>query len=147
MSKIVSSFIRQALQYSRKTIKIHFQNWIIYIYIKKNIKRKKTWKEKITTRKIIHIWEKIKLTKSNTNVEQKNPTQNKILLSFEYIRKETRHLNLNLIFIIVKYVSIYKRSFKKSKYFIPFFFYKQTYLQSSVKQSKRDNCSQIITKN
>jgi hypothetical protein len=29
-----------------------------------------------------------------------------ILLSFEYIRKENRHLNLNLIFIIVKYVSI-----------------------------------------
>ena len=112
---MVSSFIRQALQYSRKTIKINFQNWI---YIKKNIKRKKTWKEKITTRKIIHIWEKIKLTKSNTNVEQKNPTQNKILLSFEYIRKETRHLNLNLIFIIVKYVSIYIISFKRSIIYI-----------------------------
>jgi hypothetical protein len=67
-----------------------------------------------------------------------------ILLSFEYIRKENKHLNLNLIFIIVKYVSIYIRSFKRSKYFIRFFFGKQTYLQSSFKQSKRDNSSQII---
>ena len=32
------------------------------------------------------------------------------LHSFEYIRKENKHLNLNLIFIIVKYVSIYIRS-------------------------------------
>jgi hypothetical protein len=82
---------------------------------------------------------KIKMTKSITNVEQKNPTQ-EILLSFEYIRKENRHLNLNLIFIIVKYVSIYIRSI----YFIRFFFCKQTYLHSSVTQSKRDNSSQII---
>jgi hypothetical protein len=45
------------------------------------------------------------------------------LLSFEYtcIRKENKHLNLNLIFIIVKYVSIYIISFKRSKYFIRFF--------------------------
>jgi hypothetical protein len=70
-----------------------------------------------------------------------------ILLSFEYIRKENKHLNLNLIFIIVKYVSIYIRSFKRSKYFIRFFFFgKQTYIQSSVKQSKRDNSSQITKK-
>jgi hypothetical protein len=46
-----------------------------------------------------------------------------ILLSFEYIRNENKHLNLNLIFIIVKYVSIYIRSFKRSKYFIRFFFW------------------------
>jgi hypothetical protein len=37
-----------------------------------------------------------------------------ILLNFEYIRKENRHLNLNLIFIIVKYVLIYIISFKRS---------------------------------
>ena len=85
---------------------------------------------------------KIKMTKSITNVEQKNPTQ-EILLSFEYIRKENRHLNLNLIFIIIKYVSIYIRSI----YFIRFFFCKHTYLQSSVTQSKRDNSSQIINYN
>ena len=46
-----------------------------------------------------------------------------ILLSFEYIRKENEHLNLNLIFIIVKYVSIYIRSFKRSKYFIRLYFF------------------------
>ena len=31
MNKMVSSFIRQALQYSRKAMKIHFQNGIKYI--------------------------------------------------------------------------------------------------------------------
>jgi hypothetical protein len=46
----------------------------------------------------------------------------------------------------VKYVLIYIRSFKRSKYFIRFFLGKQTYLQSSVKQSKRDSSSQIIEK-
>ena len=46
-----------------------------------------------------------------------------ILLSFEYIRKENKHLNLNLIFIIVRYVSIYIRSFKRSKNVIRFFFW------------------------
>jgi hypothetical protein len=45
------------------------------------------------------------------------------LLSFEYIMKENKHLNLNLIFIIVKYVSIYIRSFKRSKYFIRAIFF------------------------
>ena len=53
---MVSSFIRQALQYSRKAIKIHFQNWIKYI--KTKYQKEKTWKEKTTTGKIIHIWEK-----------------------------------------------------------------------------------------
>ena len=43
-----------------------------------------------------------------------------ILLSFEYIRKENKYLNLNFIFIIVK---IYIRSFKRSKYFIRLFFF------------------------
>jgi hypothetical protein len=114
-NEMVSSFIRQALQYSRKALKIHFQKWIKYIktkyqketniyialqnsssnwnlsacsplvtinhfipicmpwnigmvedsfsklnkiYNKQNIKRKKTWKKKTTTAKIIHIWEK-----------------------------------------------------------------------------------------
>jgi len=45
-----------------------------------------------------------------------------ILLSLEYIMKENRHLNLNLIFITGKYVSIYIRSFKRSIYVIRFFF-------------------------
>ena len=53
---MVSSFIAQALQYSRKAMKIHFQNWIKYI--KTKYQKKKTWKEKTTTGKIIHIWEK-----------------------------------------------------------------------------------------
>ena len=55
-----------------------------------------------------------------------------ILLSFEYIRKENRYLNLDLIFIIVKYVSIYVRSFKRSIYFIRFFW--QTVFSYTVKE-------------
>jgi hypothetical protein len=61
-----------------------------------------------------------------------------ILLSFEYIRKENIHLNLNLIFYYSK-VCFYIRSFKRSIYFIRFFF-----ANKQVTQSKRDNSSQII---
>jgi hypothetical protein len=43
-------------------------------------------------------------------------------------------------------ISIIQIVSKRSKYFKRFFFDKQTYLLSSVKQSKRDNCSQIIKK-
>ena len=52
-----------------------------------------------------------KQPKSNEDLFQNCKTSvakiRNILLSFEYIRKENKHLNLNLIFIIVKYVSIY----------------------------------------
>jgi len=61
-----------------------------------------------------------------------------ILLSFEYIWKENKHLNLNLIFIIVKYVSIYIRSFKRSKYFIRFFFLANKHTFSLQLNSQRE---------
>ena len=64
---MVSSFIRQALQYSRKAMKINFQNWIKYI--KTNIKRKKKHeKRKQPQEKSSTSGKKIKLTKSNTNI-------------------------------------------------------------------------------
>jgi hypothetical protein len=93
---MVSSFIRQALQYSRKAMKIHFQNRIKYIKTKyqkeKNMKKEQPQEKSSTSGK------KIKLTKSN-NVEQKNPTQKNmpgIIPNDIEIR----------ISIIVKYVSI-----------------------------------------
>ena len=61
-----------------------------------------------------------------------------ILLSFEYIRKENKHLNLNLIFIIVKYVSIYIRSFKRSKYFIKKNFWASNHTFSLQLNSQRE---------
>ena len=64
-----------------------------------------------------HLGKKIKLTKSNTNVEQKNPTQ-KIMPGIISNDIEIP------ISIIVKYVSM--RSFKRSIYFIRFFFCKQS---------------------
>ena len=121
MNKTVISFIRQELQNSRKAM---FKD----SFSKLQNSRKAMFKESFS-----------KLQASFAKIRN-------ILLSFEYIRKENKHLNLNLICIIVKYVSIYIRSFKRSNYFIRFFFGKQTYLQSSVKQSKRDNSSQIIKK-
>ena len=77
-----------------------------------------------------HLGKKIKLTKPNTNVEQKNPTQ-KIMPGIISNDIEIP------ISIIVKYVSM--RSFKRSIYFIRFFFAYSLQLQS-----KRDNSSQII---
>jgi hypothetical protein len=71
---MVSSFIRQALQYSRKAMKIHFQNGIKYIKTKyqkeKNMKRENNHRKNHPP-----LRKKNKLTKSNTNIEQKNSTQ------------------------------------------------------------------------
>ena len=124
MNKIVSSFIRQALQYSRKAMKIHFQNWIKCIHKNKISKGKKHEKRKQPQEKSSTSGKKIKLTKSNTNVEQKNPTQ-KIMPGIISNDIEIP------ISIIVKYVSM--RSFKRSIYFIRFFFC----IQSSVTVKER----------
>ena len=101
------------------------------IYKNKYQKEKKHEKRKQPQEKSSTSGKKIKLTKSNTNVEHKNPTQ-KILLSFEYTKKENRHLNLNLIFIIVKYVSIFYKIYIFYK--ILFFFWKQTVFSYTVKE-------------
>ena len=96
------------------------------IYKNKISKGKKHEKRKQPLEKSSTSVKKIKLTKSNTTVELKNPTQ-KIMLSFEYIRKENRHLNLNLIFYYSKACfDLYLRSFKRSIYFIRFYFFLQT---------------------
>jgi hypothetical protein len=95
---MVSSFIRQALQYSRKAMKIHFQNWIKYIKTKYQ-KEKKHEKRKQPQEKSSTSGKKNKLTKFNTNVEQKNPTQKNI----PGIIPNDIEIPIS---IIVKYVSI-----------------------------------------
>jgi hypothetical protein len=86
------------LQYSRKAMKIHFQNWIKYI-INKISKGKKHEKRKQPQQKSSTSGKKIKLTKSNTKVEQKNPTQK----NMPGIIPNDIEIPIS---IIVKYVSI-----------------------------------------
>ena len=102
------------------------------IYKNKISKGKKHEKRKQPQEKSSTSGKKIKLTKSNTNVEQKNPTQK----NMHGIIPNDIEIPIS---IIVKYLSkFYIRSFKRY-IFYKIFFWKQ----SSVTHSKRDNSSQI----
>ena len=82
---------------------------------------------------------KIKMTKSITNVEQKNPTQRNIAQFRIYQEREQTSEFESYFYYSKVCFDLYKIYI-----FYKIFFCKQTYLHSSVTQSKRDNSSQII---
>ena len=61
MNKMVSSCIRQALQYNRKAMKIHFQDWIKYIKTKYQKEKKTTKRENNHRKNHPHLGKKLNL--------------------------------------------------------------------------------------